>query len=77
MTRRNFALLQSSNHCLGLLILVFLGRMMSSRLRSVDERMAGMAKERDDRELSELRRLISGIRISVRSQVTEPGDDLL
>ncbi|HOF66192.1 MAG TPA: cyclic nucleotide-binding domain-containing protein [Candidatus Fermentibacter daniensis] len=77
MTRQNFALLQSSNHCLGLLILVFLGRMMSSRLRSVDERMAGMAKERDDRELSELRRLISGIRISVRSQVTEPGDDLL
>lgn len=74
MSRQSFALLQSVNPYLGLLILVFLGRMMSGRLRSVDEKMAGMARERDNRELSELRRLISGIRSSVRSQVTESGD---
>jgi CRP-like cAMP-binding protein len=68
MSRQSFTLLQSVNPYLGLLILVFLGRMMSGRLRSVDETMAGMARDRDNRELSELRRLISGIRSSVRSQ---------
>lgn len=78
MSRQSFALLQSVNPYLGLLILVFLGRMMSGRLRSVDEKMAGMARERDNRELSELRRLISGIRSSARSQTAGlAGSDLL
>jgi len=78
MSRQSFALLQSVNPYLGLLILVFLGRMMSGRLRSVDDKMAGMARERDNRELSELRRLISGIRSSVRSQVGDSEEsDLL
>ncbi len=78
MTRDSFGLLQSVNPHLGVLVLVFLGRMMSGRLRVTDEKMASMARERDNRELSELRRLISGIRSSVKSQgVDLGGADLL
>jgi CRP/FNR family transcriptional regulator/CRP/FNR family cyclic AMP-dependent transcriptional regulator len=73
MTRESFGLLQSVNPHLGMLVVIFLGRMMSGRLRVVDEKMAGMARERDNRELSELRRLISGIRSSVKTRGVDTG----
>jgi CRP/FNR family transcriptional regulator, cyclic AMP receptor protein len=73
--RDGFCLLMSANPHLGTLVLIHLGRMMAARLRITDEKMASMARERDTRELSELRRLISGIRSSARTQGAEMGPD--
>jgi CRP-like cAMP-binding protein len=75
MNRDSFCMLMTANPHLGTLLLIHLGRMMASRLRATDEKMASMARERDTRELSELRRLISGIRSSVKTQGPELGPD--
>jgi CRP/FNR family transcriptional regulator, cyclic AMP receptor protein len=78
MNQDGFCLLMTANPHLGTLLLIHLGRMMASRLRATDEKMASMARERDTRELSELRRLISGIRSSVRTQGADLGpEDLI
>jgi CRP-like cAMP-binding protein len=75
MNRDSFCLLMTANPHLGTLLLIHLGRMMASRLRATDEKMASMARERDTRELSELRRLISGIRSSARTQGADAGPE--
>ncbi|NLP04984.1 cyclic nucleotide-binding domain-containing protein [Candidatus Fermentibacteria bacterium] len=72
MTRSGFCLLMTANPHLGTLVLIYLGRMMAGRLRVTDEKIASMAHERDNRELSELRRLISGIRVSARNTADGP-----
>jgi CRP/FNR family transcriptional regulator, cyclic AMP receptor protein len=76
MDRASYCLLLSANPHLGTLVLIYLGRMMAGRLRVTDDKMASMARERDTRELSELRRLISGIRTSVRPLGTGSEDIL-